>query len=98
MNRRRNTVFYEDDGGFRATHENDDPGEVIYYLGIIDCLTHVGIPLQNSSTTPLLTLNSTDLSREWRISGEVFRNPRTRFQPSRLKGMVIDFSGLSRDM
>ncbi|GAB7365856.1 hypothetical protein MBLNU230_g7187t1 [Neophaeotheca triangularis] len=31
--------FYADDGGFRATHEDDCPGEEIYYLGIIDCLT-----------------------------------------------------------
>ncbi|CAK1365931.1 unnamed protein product [Cercospora beticola] len=31
--------FYADDGGFRATHEDDAPGEEIYYLGIIDCLT-----------------------------------------------------------
>ncbi len=34
-------TFYGDDGGFRATHEDDRPGEVIYYLGIIDCLTNV---------------------------------------------------------
>jgi 1-phosphatidylinositol-4-phosphate 5-kinase len=33
--------FYADDGGFRATHEDDMPGEEIYYLGIIDCLTRV---------------------------------------------------------
>jgi 1-phosphatidylinositol-4-phosphate 5-kinase len=33
--------FYADDGGFRATHEDDTPGEEIYYLGIIDCLTRV---------------------------------------------------------
>lgn len=36
-------MFYGDDGGLRATHENDEPGDVIYYLGIIDCLTHVSI-------------------------------------------------------
>lgn len=35
--------FYADDGGFRATHEDDAPGEEIYYLGIIDCLTRVRI-------------------------------------------------------
>ena len=34
-------IFYADDGGFRATHEDDTPGEEIYYLGIIDCLTEV---------------------------------------------------------
>lgn len=39
--RHKKTVFYADDGGFRTTHENDDPDDMIYYLGIIDCLTHV---------------------------------------------------------
>ena len=34
-------TFYSEDGGFRATHEDGRPGEAIYYLGIIDCLTHV---------------------------------------------------------
>ena len=38
----RNFLFYSDDGGFRATHEDDRPGEEIYYLGIIDCLTKYG--------------------------------------------------------
>ncbi|KAI4798312.1 SAICAR synthase-like protein, partial [Aureobasidium sp. EXF-8846] len=37
---RKQSYFYSDDGGFRATHENDMAGEEIYYLGIIDCLTH----------------------------------------------------------
>lgn len=41
LNERKNFVFYSDDGGFRATHEDGHPGEEIYYLGIIDCLTHV---------------------------------------------------------
>ncbi|KAF2122436.1 hypothetical protein BDV96DRAFT_481314 [Lophiotrema nucula] len=36
----KDSYFYSDDGGFRATHEDDAPGEEIYYLGIIDCLTH----------------------------------------------------------
>jgi Phosphatidylinositol-4-phosphate 5-Kinase len=40
---RRGLFFYGDNGGLRATHEDDTPGEVIYYLGIIDCLTHVGL-------------------------------------------------------
>jgi 1-phosphatidylinositol-4-phosphate 5-kinase len=36
-------VFYEDDGGFRATHEDNTPADEIYYLGVIDCLTHVSL-------------------------------------------------------
>lgn len=40
---KKSFYFYADDGGFRATHEDDRPGEEIYYLGIIDCLTHVSL-------------------------------------------------------
>ncbi|KID91784.1 phosphatidylinositol-4-phosphate 5-kinase its3 [Metarhizium guizhouense ARSEF 977] len=36
-------VFNQDDGGFRATHENNQPADEIYYLGVIDCLTHYGM-------------------------------------------------------
>ncbi|KAL1875945.1 hypothetical protein VTK73DRAFT_9656 [Phialemonium thermophilum] len=36
-------IFYQDDGGFRATHEDNTPADEIYYLGVIDCLTHYGI-------------------------------------------------------
>ncbi|KAF7540727.1 hypothetical protein G7054_g1131 [Neopestalotiopsis clavispora] len=39
----RGGVFYNDDGGLRATHEDNTPGEEIYYLGVIDCLTHYGV-------------------------------------------------------
>ncbi|KAI9747669.1 MAG: hypothetical protein M4579_007419 [Chaenotheca gracillima] len=42
LEERKHFAFYGDDGGFRATHEDDRPGEEIYYLGIIDCLTHYG--------------------------------------------------------
>ncbi|XHG09252.1 1-phosphatidylinositol-4-phosphate 5-kinase Its3 [Aspergillus wentii] len=42
LDERKYHVFYSDDGGFRATHENGQAGEEIYYLGIIDCLTHYG--------------------------------------------------------
>lgn len=37
----RSGVFYNDDGGLRATHEDNTLGQEIYYLGVIDCLTHV---------------------------------------------------------
>ncbi|OAL34042.1 hypothetical protein AYO20_06690 [Fonsecaea nubica] len=40
---RRDRIFYSDDGGIRATHEDGRGGELIYYLGIIDCLTHYGM-------------------------------------------------------
>lgn len=36
-------IFYNDDGGLRATHEDNTPGEEVYYLGVIDCLTHYGV-------------------------------------------------------
>lgn len=42
-NIRRDFTFYIDDGGYQATHEDNRPGEEIYYLGIIDCLTHYGM-------------------------------------------------------
>ncbi|EER37449.1 phosphatidylinositol-4-phosphate 5-kinase its3 [Histoplasma capsulatum H143] len=43
LDERKNLAFYSDDGGFRATHENGQPGDEIYYLGVIDCLTHYGM-------------------------------------------------------
>ncbi|EFQ34178.1 phosphatidylinositol-4-phosphate 5-Kinase [Colletotrichum graminicola] len=36
-------IFNQDDGGFQATHEDNSPAEEIYYLGVIDCLTHYGM-------------------------------------------------------
>ncbi|KAI5863906.1 SAICAR synthase-like protein [Durotheca rogersii] len=39
----RGGLFYSDDGGLRATHEDNGPGEEVYYLGVIDCLTHYGV-------------------------------------------------------
>ncbi|KAB5518725.1 hypothetical protein GE09DRAFT_510612 [Coniochaeta sp. 2T2.1] len=36
-------VFNQDDGGFQATHEDNTPADEIYYLGVIDCLTHYGV-------------------------------------------------------
>lgn len=45
---KRDFLFYGDDGGFRATHEDNTPGNEIYYLGIIDLLTHVSITFMTS--------------------------------------------------
>lgn len=39
---KRDFTFYSDDGGFRATHEDNSPGDEIFFLSIIDCLTHYG--------------------------------------------------------
>ncbi|KZL81887.1 phosphatidylinositol-4-phosphate 5-kinase [Colletotrichum incanum] len=36
-------IFNQDDGGFQATHEDNSPADEIYYLGVIDCLTHYGM-------------------------------------------------------
>lgn len=44
-------VFNQDDGGFAATHEDNSPGDEVYYLGVIDCLTHVSLPQSRSSWT-----------------------------------------------
>lgn len=41
LEERKDFIFYSDDGGFRASHEDGQPGDKIYYLGVIDCLTHV---------------------------------------------------------
>lgn len=35
----RTGYFYKDDGGLRATNSDNSPSNIIYYLGIIDCLT-----------------------------------------------------------
>lgn len=36
---RKYFIFYQDEGGFRGTDDNNDPLDTIYYLGIIDILT-----------------------------------------------------------
>lgn len=63
LDERKNLVFYSDDGGFRATHESGQSGDEIYYLGVIDCLTHV------SPLLPLIGFGFTDetdlRSMEW---------------------------------
>lgn len=65
---KENSIFYADDGGFGATHQNGDPGEEIYYLGIIDCLTHVRFPVRKQKLN--LIMNSTVLSNGLNIFGK----------------------------
>ena len=36
---RRHFIFYQDEGGYRATDETNEPMDTIYYLGIIDICT-----------------------------------------------------------
>ncbi|KAK0525171.1 Phosphatidylinositol-4-phosphate 5-kinase [Tilletia horrida] len=36
---RRHFLFYQDEGGFRSTDANNQPGQTIYYLGVIDLFT-----------------------------------------------------------
>jgi 1-phosphatidylinositol-4-phosphate 5-kinase len=60
LDERQYHVFYADDGGFRATHENGQPGDEIYYLGIIDCLTHVSALLQCQSSQSSVKALSND--------------------------------------
>ena len=38
-NRNATRLFSMEEGGFRASHQDGTPGEAVYYLGIIDCLT-----------------------------------------------------------
>jgi 1-phosphatidylinositol-4-phosphate 5-kinase len=66
---KKNFYFYADDGGFRATHEDEQPGDEIYYLGIIDCLTHVSHKIHNfRRCNSKLTTASIRSSNVWSIS------------------------------
>jgi hypothetical protein len=69
---RKDFYFYADDGGFQATHENDLPGEEIYYLGIIDCLTRVSRVLSSLMSNSTDRLYSTTLLRKSSTSGKVW--------------------------
>uniref|UniRef100_A0A8H7NIR8 PIPK domain-containing protein n=1 Tax=Bionectria ochroleuca TaxID=29856 RepID=A0A8H7NIR8_BIOOC len=55
-------VFNEDDGGFRATHEDNAPADEIYYLGVIDCLTHYGMIKKIEHFWKGLTSDKTQIS------------------------------------
>ena len=74
---RRDRLFYSHDGGIRATHDDGRGGEEIYYLGIIDCLTHVSLNIHilNDSADHNSMASSNDSS----TSGKVSAHQRARF-------------------
>ncbi|CBQ68421.1 related to phosphatidylinositol-4-phosphate 5-kinase [Sporisorium reilianum SRZ2] len=39
VSERRHFLFYQDEGGFRSTDQHNQPGHMIYYLGVIDLFT-----------------------------------------------------------
>jgi 1-phosphatidylinositol-4-phosphate 5-kinase len=43
---RQSLIFYQDEGGLRATDEANQPMSTIYYLGVIDILTPYSIVKQ----------------------------------------------------
>ena len=36
---RQHFIFYQDEGGYRATNDSNQPMDTIYYLGVIDITT-----------------------------------------------------------
>lgn len=97
---RKSFIFYSDDGGFQATHEDGEPGEQIFYLGIIDCLTHVSPPPRFSppvfATHQLTPKGSTVSSSAPSTSGKACQPQKPRSHPSRPKTMASASSNLSR--
>ena len=53
--RRRNCVFYTDEGGFQASDEMDRPGPTLYFLGIIDILTPYDLKKKSETLFKSLT-------------------------------------------
>lgn len=83
---RHDRLFYKDDGGIRATHEDGAPGELIYYLGIIDCLTHVSTP---TSRKIVANASSTASSNALNTSGKAFTTTARRYLQYHRKAMAI---------
>ena len=95
LDEKKNFIFYSDDGGLRATHEDGQPGEEIYYLGIIDCLTHVSPDGAILSPTLADKEFSTGSSSARSTCGKDFRIQNPRFLPSHPQTMAIALSNSS---
>lgn len=61
-NRRRNCVFYADEGGLQGTDELDRPIPVLYSLGIIDILTPYDIKKKSEHYYKSLTQDKNAIS------------------------------------
>ncbi|TKX18964.1 phosphatidylinositol-4-phosphate 5-kinase-like protein 2 [Elsinoe australis] len=59
---KKDTYWYAEEGGLRATHEDDRPGEEIYYLGIIDCLTRYSMVKRGEHLWKSLTSSESEIS------------------------------------
>ncbi len=94
LEERKSFIFYSDDGGFQATHEDGEPGEEIFYLGIIDCLTHVRAILSLVRSTTNVD-RSTGSSKGPSMSGKACLPPKARYPLSRPYPTAIDSSNLS---
>lgn len=72
---RSSSTFYGHDGGIRATDGDNMPLPEIYYLGIIDCLTHYSFRKRlETSWRLLLHLRATILAVPAREYGARFKN------------------------
>ena len=91
LDERKEHFFYNEEGGFRATHEDGQPGEEIYYLGIIDCLTHVRHRYFSSLIHDSIAnmLHSMDSSKSWSISGKGCRTTLHKSHQSDQSHMAI---------
>jgi 1-phosphatidylinositol-4-phosphate 5-kinase len=59
---RHHFIFYQDEGGYRSTDENNNPTEWIYYFGIIDTLTLYNSVKRSEHYWKSLTHNSKMIS------------------------------------
>lgn len=62
VHRRRNCVFYSDNGGFQATDENNKAVPSLYFMGIIDILTPYDIKKKSEHFIKAMTQNKNEIS------------------------------------